>query len=202
MTLKEMKIKVFSLIEEYYPELTGLAEDEDVLNKINGIVNSIQLDLMKYRKIPANTEIEIKENSDRIITISDEINDLYQLNKVILVPSDNTISKDFEMLDEDNIQVNDDFVGTVRLFYYKYPRTVKVSFEESEDKDQYDENFKFDIDLVLQEVMPYGIARDLLRLDMISVYGTYFEKTYNELKQQLDSRRTAGIITIYDGEDI
>lgn len=202
MTLKEMKIKVFSLIEEYYPELTGLAEDEDVLNKINGIVNSIQLDLMKYRKIPANTEIEIKENSDRIITISDEINDLYQLNKVILVPSDNTISKDFEMLDEDNIQVNDDFVGTVRLFYYKYPKTVKVSFEENEDKDQYDENFKFDIDLVLQEVMPYGIARDLLRLDMISVYGTYFEKTYNELKQQLDSRRTAGIITIYDGEDI
>ena len=202
MTLKEMKIKVFSLIEEYYPELTGLAEDEDVLNKINGIVNSIQLDLMKYRKIPANTEIEINENSDRIITISDEINDLYQLNKVILVPSDNTISKDFEMLDEDNIQVNDDFVGTVRLFYYKYPRTVKVSFEKNEDKDQYDENFKFDIDLVLQEVMPYGIARDLLRLDMISVYGTYFEKTYNELKQQLDSRRTAGIITIYDGEDI
>ena len=202
MTLKEMKIKVFSLIEEYYPELTGLAEDEDVLNKINGIVNSIQLDLMKYRKIPANTEIEINENSDRIITISDEINDLYQLNKVILVPSDNTISKDFEMLDEDNIQVNDDFVGTVRLFYYKYPKTVKVSFDENEDKDQYDENFKFDIDLVLQEVMPYGIARDLLRLDMISVYGTYFEKTYNELKQQLDSRRTAGIITIYDGEDI
>ena len=202
MTLKEMKIKVFSLIEEYYPELTGLAEDEDVLNKINGIVNSIQLDLMKYRKIPANTEIEIKENSDRIITISDEINDLYQLNKVILVPSDNTISKDFEMLDEDNIQVNDDFVGTVRLFYYKYPKTVKVSFEENEDKDQYDENFKFDIDLVLQEVMPYGIARDLLRLDMISSYGSYFERTYNEMKQQLDSRRTAGIITIYGGDDI
>ena len=48
MTLKEMKIKVFSLIEEYYPELSGLAEDEDVLNKINGVVNSIQTDLMKY----------------------------------------------------------------------------------------------------------------------------------------------------------
>jgi len=202
MTLKEMKIKVFSLIEEYYPELTGLAEDEDVLNKINGVVNSIQLDLMKYRKLPANTEIEIKENSNRIITISDEISDLYQLNKVVLIPTNDTISKQFTMLDEDNIEVNDDFVGTVRIFYYKYPKMAKISFSENEDPDQYDENFKFDLDLVLQEVMPYGIARDLLRLDMISVYGTYFERTYNELKQQLDSRRTAGIINIVDGEDI
>ena len=202
MTLKEMKMKVFSLIEEYYPELEGMAEDEDVLNKINGVVNSIQLDLMKYRKLPANTEIEINENSDHIITISDEINDLYQLNKVILVPEDENKSKNFTMLDEDNIQLDDDFVGTVRIFYYKYPKTVKIDFDENEDQDEYDTNFKFDIDLVLQEVMPYGIARDLLRLDMISSYGSYFERTYNEMKQQLDSRRTAGIITIYGGDDI
>ena len=33
MTLKEMKVNTFSLIEEYYPELKGLAEDTDVLNK-------------------------------------------------------------------------------------------------------------------------------------------------------------------------
>lgn len=200
MTLKEMKIKVFSLIEEYYPELTGLAEDEDVLNKINGVVNSIQLDLMKYRKIPANTEIEIDKDSDRIITISDEISDIYQLNKVILVPTIEGGNKDFTFLDDDNIQLDDDFEGVVRLFYYKYPKMVKVEFEEDEDQDEYDENFKFDVDLAIQEVMPYGIARDLLRLDMISVYGTYFEKTYNELKQTLDGRRTAGVITIYGGD--
>ena len=199
MTLKEMKTKVFSLIEEYYPELEGMAEDEDVLKKINGVVNSIQLDLMKYRKISANTEIEIKENSNHIITISDEISNLYQLNKVIL---DGNQYNDFTMLDEDNIQINDKFVGTVKIFYYKYPKMVQLTFDENEDTDEYDTNFKFDLDLVLQEVMPYGIARDLLRLDMISNYGSYFEKTYNELKQQLDSRKTAGIITIYGGEDI
>ena len=127
MTLKEMKIKVFSLIEEYYPELEGMAEDEDVLNKINGVVNSIQLDLMKYRKIPANTEIEITEDSDRIITISDEIKDIYQLNKVVLVPERDGIRKDFNMLDEDNIELNDDFIGTVKIFYYKYPKMVKLT---------------------------------------------------------------------------
>ena len=34
MTLKEMKQKTFSLIEEYYPENKKMAEDEDVLNKV------------------------------------------------------------------------------------------------------------------------------------------------------------------------
>jgi len=202
MTLKEMKIKVFSLIEEYYPELEGMAEDEDVLNKINGVVNSIQLDLMKYRKLPANTDIDMDIESDRIITLSDEIKDLYQLNKVILEPTDKSISKDFTMLDDDNIQVNENFEGKVRIFYYKFPKTAKIEFEEGEDKDEYDANFKFDLDSALLEVMPYGIARDLLRLDMISNYGEYFAKTYNELKQTLDGRRTAGIINIYGGDII
>lgn len=197
MTLKEMKTKVFSLIEEYYPELETMAEDEDVLNKINGVVNSIQLDLMKYRKLPANIEIDIDKDSDRIITISDEIKDLYQLNKVILEPRGN-----FTMLDDNNIQLEDGYEGTIRIFYYKYPKMVKLTYGENEDSDEYDSKFKFDLDLVVQEVMPYGIARDLLRLDMISNYGSYFERTYNELKQQLDGRRTAGVITIYGGDDI
>jgi len=197
MTLKEMKTKVFSLIEEYYPELETMAEDEDVLNKINGVVNSIQLDLMKYRKLPANIEIDIDKDSDRIITISDEIKDLYQLNKVILEPRGN-----FTMLDDNNIQLEDGYEGIIRIFYYKYPKMVKLTYGENEDSNEYDSKFKFDLDLVLQEVMPYGIARDLLRLDMISNYGSYFERTYNELKQQLDGRRTAGVITIYGGDDI
>ena len=202
MTLKDMKIKVFALIEEYYPELSGLAEDEDVLNKINGVINSIQLDLMKYRKIPANTEIDLKATDDRIITLSDEIKDLYQLNKIILEPSNADGNKEFTLLDDDNLMVNDNFEGRIRIFYYRYPKTVQLTFENDTERDEYDESFKFDIDLPLLEVMPYGVARDLLRLDMISVYGTYFERTYNELKQQLDSRRTAGIITIVGGEDI
>jgi hypothetical protein len=50
--------------------------------------------------------------------------------------------------------------------------------------------------------MPYGIARDLLRLDMISSYGSYFERTYNELKAQIDSRRTKGMISFVGGIDI
>ena len=51
MTLKEMKQKTFSLIEEYYPELAEMAEDNDVLLKINGVVNGVSMELMPYKKI-------------------------------------------------------------------------------------------------------------------------------------------------------
>ena len=71
MTLKEMKIKIFSLIEEYYPERADLAEDSDVLNKINGVINSIQLDLMKYRKLNASYEVEITKEDSKIINLKE-----------------------------------------------------------------------------------------------------------------------------------
>ena len=61
MTAREMKIKVFSLIEEYYPDQTLLADDQDVQYKINGAINQIQMDLMKYKKIPAKSKKSIKK---------------------------------------------------------------------------------------------------------------------------------------------
>ena len=202
MTLKDMKIKVFSLIEEYYPELSGLAEDEDVLNKFNGIVNSIQVDLMKYRKIPANQTIEIDEPDENIITLSTAISDIYQLNKVILKPNDESMNVEYEFIDDDTLEIDPEFRGNITVYYYKLPAICQLEFTSEQEREAYDEEFEFDIDLPLLEVMPYGVARDILRLDMISVYGTYFERTYNELKAQIDSRRTKGMIYATGGEDI
>ena len=201
MTLKDMKIKVFSLIEEYYPELSGLAEDEDVLNKINGVVNSIQLDLMKYRKLPAKATITIDEENENVITLNSSISDIYQLNKIILKPT-NVSSLEYELIDDNTLEVDPNFRGDIEVYYYKLPSTCQLTFESESARDAYDASFTFDLDLPLLEVMPYGIARDLLRLDMISGYGAYFEKTYNELKMQLDGRRTRGFISIVGGEDI
>ena len=202
MTLKDMKIKVFSLIEEYYPELSGMAEDEDVLNKINGVINSIQVDLMKYRKLPANYTIEIDDENENIISLSEKIENIYQLNKVILEPENTSMSKEYKMIDDDTLEIDPDFRGNIKVYYYKLPAICQLTFENDAARDAYDASFEFDIDLPLLEVMPYGVARDLLRLDMISSYGSYFEKTYNELKAQLDSRRTRGFITFVGGEDI
>ncbi len=211
MTLKEMKQKTFSLIEEYYPEVTGLAEDEDVKNKINGVVNQIQLDLMKYRKLNSKFTKNIDIITDKTISISDEITDCYQIKNIILTPNDT-----YTMPDENTIILNDDYVGTLDIYYYKYPTLVELNPEEvpveSETENEnetettetipYDESFTFDLDPMLLEIMPYGIAADLLKMDMISGYGRYFAERYAEAKREIDSRRSAGMIFIDGGVDI
>ena len=201
MKLKEMKEKTFALIEELYPELSNLAEDEDVINKINGVVNSIQMDLMKFRKITANDEIEIELDDDRIIDLKD-YDDIYQLNKVILVPNEEDMVTTFNMIDNTTLEIDNSFAGTIRLYYYKYPTLCKTMFNNDTERQNEDNRYVFEIDPMLLEIMPYGIARDLLRLDMISNYGSYFERTYNDLIQRLDSRNTSGFITIEGGIDL
>lgn len=201
MKLKEMKEKTFALIEELYPELSNLAEDEDVINKINGVVNSIQMDLMKFRKITANDEIEIELDDDRIIDLKD-YDDIYQLNKVILIPNEEDMITTFNMIDNTTLEIDNSFAGTIRLYYYKYPTLCKTMFNNDTERQNEDNRYTFEIDPMLLEIMPYGIARDLLRLDMISNYGSYFERTYNDLIQRLDSRNTSGFITIEGGIDL
>lgn len=201
MKLKEMKEKTFALIEELYPELSNLAEDEDVINKINGVVNSIQMDLMKFRKITANDEIEIELDDDRIIDLKD-FDDIYQLNKVILVPNEEDMITTFNMIDNTTLEIDNSFAGTIRIYYYKYPTLCKTMFNNDTERQNEDNRYVFEIDPMLLEIMPYGIARDLLRLDMISNYGSYFERTYNDLIQRLDSRNTSGFITIEGGIDL
>lgn len=197
MTLKDMKIKTFSLIEEYYPSLAGLAEDEDVLNKINGVVNQIQLDLMKLRKINGCKEIEITSEDNKTINLKEEINDLYQLRSI-------NIDEDVEysMPNEDIIVLPEDYIGTIKVYYYKYPKECKLIYEADESIDEYDSSFIFDLDLDILEIMPYGIAADLLKMDMISNYGKYFYERYLEMKNAIDSRRTSGMIVIDGGIDV
>lgn len=203
MTLKEMKIKTFSLIEEYYPEKAELAEDSDVLNKINGIVNSIQLDLMKYRKLNASYEVTINKEDSKTINLKELLDDLYQLNKLKF---DSNI--EYEMPNDETIILPSDYEGTFTIYYFKYPELLEIIFdgetEEEQEKErlEQDEDYEFELDLDVQEIMPYGIARDLLKMDMISSYGKYFAEEYERLKSQIDSRRNNASIMISGGIDV
>lgn len=199
MTLKEMKQKTFSLIEEYYPELAEMAEDNDVLLKINGVVNGVSMELMPYKKIPAIATITITEEDEHSIKLKEKITDLFQVKKISGI--------DAEYVFEDLIQVPEDFEGDITVYYYKYPNVVDLNpsepnNEEGEETTSYDDSFVFDLDPVLLEVMPYGIAADLLKMDMISSYGKYFYERYRELKQQIDSRLSSGVIEFVGGVEL
>lgn len=195
MTAKEMKIKTFSLIEEYYPEKKPLADDQDVIYKINGVINSIMLDLMKYRKIPAKYSYQITEESKELDLKS--IPDFYQLNLIENI--EYRLVGDMEMVFNTK---EVELPKTVEIYYYKYPETMKLTFESEDEGALYDEEYEFEQDLDILEIMPYGIAADLLKMDMISNYGRYFDERYQELKQTIDSRKTKGMATITGGVDI
>lgn len=204
MTLKEMKIKTFSLIEEYYPDKADLAEDEDVLNKINGIVNQIQLDLMKYRKINASIDVTINKNDSKKINIKDVIDDCYQIKTIWFDDGQGN----YEMPNEETLILPEDYEGTFTIYYYKYPELVEIVFEgettaaQKAERLEQDEDYEFELDPDVLEIMPYGIAADLLKMDMISNYGKYFYDRYIELKNNIDPRKTTGYVMISGGIDV
>lgn len=200
MKLKELKINTFSLIEEYYPELKGLAEDEDVLNKIDGVINNVSMDIMRFKKIPANKTINIKKGTKTINFEELVGKDFYQLNNIIGLD-------EYETIDDVTISIDENFEGEITIYYYKLPKMVEILFSGTEEeieelKSKQDEEFEFDLPLDVLHIMPYGIAADLLKMDMISGYGRYFYERYMELKNSINPKRTSGIIRAEGGVDI
>jgi hypothetical protein len=188
-----MKVNTFSLIEEYYPELKNLAEDTDVINKINGVVNNVSMELMPYKKISASETIKVTNR--KTINLKEEIGEeFYQVKNIVGV-------KGYNMLDDVTMQLPEGFSGEITFYYYKYPKMVKTLFENDEERQAEDEKFEFDLDADLLHVMPYGIAADLLKMDMISGYGRYFYERYMELKNNINPRRTAGLVYAEGGVD-
>ena len=110
MKLKEMKVNTFSLIEEYYPELKNLAEDTDVINKINGVVNNVAMDLMPHKKIPMNEDIIISKGTKTLNLVDAIGEEYYQINKIIGLGN-------YSMLDDVTIEVPEDFEGQISVYY-------------------------------------------------------------------------------------
>lgn len=90
----------------------------------------------------------------------------------------------------------------VDIYYYKLPAKMKIEFGKNEDSDEYDKTFEFDLSEDALEIAPYGIAADILKNDMITNYGKYFNERYQTLKNELDTRITNSTAIIDGGLDI
>lgn len=177
MTLEEMKIKVYSLIEEYNEEEEDLTEDPDLALKMNHVINQIQNELARFKKIPAVATREVTEGEELSLSRIDK--DIYQLNIIKGVDAD---------VIGDTVIFNES--GTARIFYYVYPEQIN---EDTED------DFKFDLSTDVLEVMPYGIAGDLLKSDVSSNYGAVYTARYREMINELDPRYSMGSVYISEG---
>lgn len=180
MTLEEMKTKIYSLIEEYSEDADDLTEDEDLALKMNSVINQIQNELTRYKKIPAYTEMDVTEGQEIANTDIDKL--LYQLTNIRGVSFDTM---------NDRITFNED--GTAKIYYYKYPKQIT---------NETDDTYKFELSTDLLEIMPYGVAGDLLKSDVSSQYGTIYSSRYRDMLNALDPRYGTGSVEISGGINV
>lgn len=180
MTLEEIKAKVYSLIEEYSEDADDLTEDEDLALKMNHVINQIQNELARFKKIEAYTTLEGSKGD--LIDFSSVDNNLYQLNIIK--------GLDCEIIGQ-KIKFNED--GVAEVYYYVYPSQI--------DADTADD-FTFDLSIDTLEIMPYGVAADLLKSDVSSNYGQIYAERYREMKNELDPRYAMGAVYIDGGIEV
>lgn len=179
MTLEEIKKKTLKLIEEISENNSNLTEDIDIANKINDVINQIMFELCRYKKIPAFEKMQVVKNQELELS---ELENFYQL-KIIQGPEYEKLGNTIIFLEE----------GIAIIQYYKFPKRIT---EKNKD------NYKFELTDDVLEIMPYGIAADLLKSDVSSQYGKIYANRYEELKQMLDPRYENGSITIEGGLNI
>lgn len=180
MTLEEMKVKVYSLIEEYSENAEDLTEDEDLALKMNSVINQIQNELARFKKIEEYTTLDGREGD--VVDFKDVDKNLYQLNIVRGLNAEIIGQK---------IKFNE--TGTAEVYYYKYPTQINSDTDDSEE---------LDLSIDALEIMPYGVAADLLKSDVSSNYGQIYAQRYQEMKNELDPRYAMGSVYIDGGIDI
>lgn len=184
MTLLEMKKKVLGLIEELNPDSELLTDDPDISTKINDVTNQIMFELARMKKIPKYVELEVSEGDMvEFADIEKECGyEIYQIGLVAGVAyapkADGTILKILES-------------GTAEIDCYVYPERITSSTK--------DRAYEFELSPDALEIMPYGIAGDLLKSDVSADYGEKYSERYEQMLQRLDPRYQLNSIYIEGG---
>ena len=181
-----MKKKVLGLIEEVNPDSDLLTDDPDIATKINDVTNQIMYELARMKKIPKYAEVEVEEG--QLLTFEDieaEVGYVvYQLGTVCgvnYVPKANgTILKILEN-------------GTAEIDCFVYPERITETTKNS---------YEFELSEDVLEIMPYGIAGDLLKSDVSAEYGSIYSTRYETMLQRLDPRYQMTSVYIEGGIDI
>lgn len=187
MTLLEMKKKVLGLIEELNPNSELLTDDPDIATKINEVINQVMFELARMKKIPQFVELEVSEG-DRIEFADIEKKCGYEIYQLGLIGG---IAYDLKA-NGTIIKVQES--GTAEIDCFVYPERIT---EKTKDK-----AYEFELSPDVLEVMPYGIAADLLKSDVSAEYGRIYAERYEIMLQRLDPRFNMGFVTITGGIDV
>lgn len=186
MTLEEMKKKVLGLIEELNPKSALLTDDVDISAKINSVINQIQYELARMKKIASYIEIPVTEGT--FITFEDIAKasgyEVYQLDIIRGI--------DYEMKAQGTvIKVLE--TGTAEVEFFRYPEMITDKTKNS---------YEFELSQDALEVMPYGVASDLLKSDVSANYGEVYTNRYETMLNRLDHRYSMPRISIEGGINV
>ena len=187
MTLKEMNAKVLVLIEEAKAGETHTTEDPDIAAKIHEVTNQIMFDMARMKKIPKYVEMAVTKG--QVVTLEDigkECGyDVYQIG--LFAGVDNTPKAGGTVW-----KIHED--GTAEIDLFVYPERITATTKP--------EAYEFELSPDCLEIMPYGIAGDLLKSDISTEYGSNYSTRYESMLQRLDPRYQMGSIYIEGGIDI
>lgn len=186
MKLLDMKKKVLALIEELNPDSELLTDDPDIATKMEDVITQIMFELARFKKIPDYVEMAVKEGDlIRFEDITDESDyEVYQISVIRGVKYDvKAHGTVFKILES----------GTAEIEYFRYPTRIT-------DKNR--AKYEFELSQDALEIMPYGVAADLLKSDISTEYGRIYAERYEALKQSLDPRYGTGAVYIEGGVDL
>ena len=186
VTLKEMKMKVLGLIEELNPNNPNLTDDPDIATKINDVTNQIMFELARIKKIPKYVEMEVSAGD--IVAFSDIEKECgYEVFQINLFGGVNNVPKASGTV----YKIVED--GTAEIDVSVYPERITSATKDS---------YEFELSADALEIMPYGIAADLLKSDVSAEYGSVYATRYESMKQMLDPRYQMTSITIEGGVSV
>ena len=186
MNLNEMDKKVLSLIEELNPDSEHLTDDPDIQAKKRYVTNQIMYELARIKKIPKYFEMEVSKGD--LVDFSDFEKECgYEIFQVALVSGVQNTPKAngtvYKMLED----------GTAEIEVFVYPERITESTKDS---------YEFEVSADVLEIMPYGIAADLLKADVSTEYGTVYATRYESMKRMLDPRYQTASIYIEGGVNV
>ena len=185
MTYKEMQKKYLSLIEELNPLSDTLTDDPDIQAKQMEVVNQIMFELVRMKKIPKYVEIEVTDGQTVDFEAIESMcgYEVYQISLVGGVRYDPKASGTV-------LKFKDS--GTAEIDVFVYPERIT---------EQNAKNYEFELTPDVLEIMPYGVAADLLKSDVSAEYGSVYATRYEQMLQRLDPRHSISSIYIEGGVD-
>lgn len=187
MTLEEMNAKVLVLIEEAKPGATYDTEDPDIKAKQHEVTNQVMFELARHKKIPKYVEVPVL--AGQLLEFADIEKacgyEVYQLGLVTGIRYDPKANGTVLKVLED---------GTAEIDVFVYPERITATTVPKA--------YEFELSPDVLEVMPYGIAADLLKSDISTEYGSIYAARYESMLQRLDPRYQMGSIYIGGGLNI